>query len=106
MEEVEIETAHAAFVPGCPEFGVSDALPASSARFLQLQSNWDGGWHPTPVEQFLTVLSGGFEIRTTDGQSRNFRRGDIVRLADTTGKGHHTTIADGDETWILAVALG
>ena len=105
MDEIEIETSRAAFVPGCPEFGVSDPISAAHAKFLNLDAEWIGGWHPTPVKQFLIVLRGGFEIRTSDGQTRQFGRGDIVLLADTEGRGHHTTMSAEAESWILAVAL-
>ncbi len=106
MEEIEIETSVVAFVPDRPSMGVSTALPAKDAKFLRVEPAWDGGWHPTPVEQYLSVLVGSFEIATSDGKSRQFDIGDIVLLADTAGKGHYTKILGDREAWILAVALG
>lgn len=105
MELIEIDTAAAGFVPGKPEMGVSPARPARDAKFLRVAADWDGGWHPTPVEQYLTVLQGGFEVETTDGRKHLLGVGDIVLLADTSGRGHRSVMKSGEETWALAVAL-
>lgn len=85
---------------------VSTSVPAKDAKFLRVQPAWDGEWHPTPVEQYLSVLAGSFEITTSDGKSRQFHIGDVVLLADTVGNGHHTKMLGDQQTWVLAVALG
>ena len=69
MEEVEVETTAVDFVPGKPALGVSTTRAADNAKFLRVAGDWYGEWHPTPVRQYLAVLSGGFEIETTDGQT-------------------------------------
>jgi len=103
MEEIEIEAETSDFIPGHTAIGVSPALTAKTARFLEVPGNWSSGWHPTPVQQYVVPLSGGFKIETGDGQTREFRPGEMILLDDTTGRGHFTTFLG--DSWILAVAL-
>lgn len=95
-EEVE-------FIPGHPSFGVTPPKSAKSVKFLDVPGDWASGWHPTPVRQFLVVLTGGFRVETSDGHARDFGPGEVVLLDDTVGKGHHTTMLN--DSWIMAVAL-
>jgi hypothetical protein len=51
--------------------------------------------HPTPAVQFLTVLRGTFSISATDGETRQFHAGEVLRLEDTSPcKGHITVVGD------------
>jgi uncharacterized cupin superfamily protein len=45
--------------------------------------------------QFLTVLRGVFSITSTDGETRQFHAGEVLRLEDTSPcKGHITVVGD------------
>jgi len=105
MEDIEVETSPVNFVPGEPAFNVSAPDSAESVKFLRISGDWYGGWHPTPVRQFLIVLAGGFESKTTDAKSRRFETGDIVLLEDTEGRGHETRMFEGVETLVAAIEL-
>ncbi len=69
------------------------AWSASEAVFLA--SVRDSGpaldrWHTAPARQFVITLSGVTEIEASDGQVRRFGPGEILRVEDTSGKGHRT----------------
>ena len=61
-------------------------------------NGWDGGWHSTPVLQWVVTLSGAAEMQVSSGKVIKLVRGVSVLLTDTTGKGHNTTVV-GDEGW-------
>jgi hypothetical protein len=51
--------------------------------------------HPTPAVQFIIVLRGAFSITVTDGETRQFHTGEVLRLEDISPcKGHITVVGD------------
>jgi hypothetical protein len=69
------------FVGGDPNLGTHD---------LKNRLN-----HPAPAAQFVVVLAGIFSVTTTDGDTRRFSAGDVVRVEDTAPcKGHITVVGD------------
>jgi quercetin dioxygenase-like cupin family protein len=96
FEDVEIDLHEAAYAPPAPPFRVSDPSPATSIAMTTLPSGWFGDWHPTPRLQWWFQLSGELEVTVSDGETRRFVAGDIVRVEDTTGQGHTTRVI-GDE---------
>jgi quercetin dioxygenase-like cupin family protein len=101
FEDVEVELHEAAYAPPAPPYAVSDATPASAVLMTRLPVGWFGDWHPTPRLQWWFQLAGELEVSVTDGETRRFVAGDIVRVEDTTGRGHTTRVL-GDED-VLAV---
>jgi uncharacterized cupin superfamily protein len=47
-------------------------------------------YHNAPRRQMVAVLTGGIEITTGDGTTKQFRPGDIFLADDLTGQGHKT----------------
>ena len=46
-------------------------------------------YHPAPAAWFVVTLKGTMSITTTDGETRRFSPGDVVRAEDTSPcKGH------------------
>ena len=41
---------------------------ADACIFLELPVGWYGDWHPTPVRQFLILMTGGCEFEISDHQ--------------------------------------
>ena len=87
------------FAPPAAPLYIGDNVPASTAFF----GGFDAGWgapdlasrlfHPTPAVQFFIVIAGDFLITATDGETRRFRPGDVLRLEDTAPcKGHITVV--------------
>ena len=76
-------------------FGVSNAWPSPSIRFLTLPGKLNLGWHHAPARQIVIVLSGTVEIVTGDGEKRRWAAGQAFVADDLTGKGHQTQWIDG-----------
>jgi hypothetical protein len=76
--------------------------PASRATFAGFEPRWGAGnladrvWHPAPVAQTVVMLRGTFSVTTTDGETRRFGAGDVIRAEDTAPCKGHITVA-GDE---------
>jgi len=101
FETVTVELSKVSFAPPAPPAYVGDSRPASSAFFLGLDARWgvhdleNRLNHPAPAVQFVTVLEGVISVTTTDGETRRFRAGDVVRVEDTSPcKGHITVVGD------------
>jgi hypothetical protein len=92
----EIELREFAYAPPAPPFAVSDPSPATGVAMTMLPVGWYGDWHPTPRLQWWFQLAGELDVGTSDGDSRHFSPGDIVRVEDTTGRGHTTAVAGTD----------
>lgn len=105
FEDVEVELAPVAFVPGNPPLDLAAPRTATVAQFAVLAPGWDGSWHPTPRRQYAVTLAGEWEITTTDGEVRRFPPGGLVLLDDATGRGHNTRVASASPVAILLVAL-
>jgi hypothetical protein len=83
FEDVEFEAGP---VPG--RSGVGSLWPASAAIFLAPREDSAAlaSWHNAPARQFVVLLSGEAEYEASDGEVR--RRGPVMLVEDTTGKGH------------------
>jgi hypothetical protein len=85
------------FAPPASPIFIGGGGTASKVVFGGFEQNWgvadiqSGKTHPTPVVQWITVVAGSMEIRTTDGGSRVIRAGDVMHLEDAAPcKGHIT----------------
>jgi hypothetical protein len=85
------------FAPPAPPLGVSAPGTATSTRFIGAPAGWDSPPHPAPARQWVIILRGTVEVRTTDGAVRRFGPGTVVHLEDTTGAGHATRVLPGDD---------
>jgi len=89
------------FAPPAAPLYIGKNVPASTAFFGGFDAGWGAHdlesrlYHPTPAVQFLIILEGDFSITATDGETRRFRPGDVLRLEDTAPcKGHITVVGD------------
>jgi len=87
-EDLEMELRP---VPGRSSHG----CPWAATEAIFLSSVEDSGaslneWHPAPAHQFIVTLSGTTEIEASDGEIRRFGPGQVLMVADTSGKGHRT----------------
>jgi len=102
FDVVTVEQSLARAAPPAAPFYVSEDRPASKYRFYTFEPGWIGELHPAPTRQFLALMSGAVEMKTTDGTVRQFGPGDLVLLEDTSGKGHLTrNIGDGYSTFLV-----
>ena len=91
------------YAPPAPNLNTSILEDADKYVFLELPVGWYGKWHPTPVRQWLALMSGACEFEAGDGEKTTRKAGDFVFLDDTTGKGHQTRVIGEDPVRILAV---
>lgn len=80
---------------------VTPFTSASSIGYLLLPPGFSQDWSPTPVAQWIIILSGTGELQVLDGEIREFSAGSIFRVEDTEGRGHRTRNS-GDEAVIIA----
>ena len=89
-EPIELQSMD--YAPPAPPMQVSAPHDTRQFVFVGAQPGWVGDWHPSPVRQFVFILSGDFEVKVSDGETRTFSAGTVGLLEDTTGKGHHTRV--------------
>jgi hypothetical protein len=97
FEELEEELTLTDFAPPASPLYTSSLIPAAQTRVLGAPAGWTGDWHTSSARNLFFVLSGEWEIEASDGEIRRFGPGNILRVEDTTGKGHASrVISDSD----------
>lgn len=101
FQNVTVELRKTNFAPPASPINIGGNSSAASAFFAGFDRHWGIDDlqkhlnHPTPAVQFLTVLRGVFSITATDGETRQFHAGEVLRLEDTAPcKGHITVVGD------------
>ena len=56
------------YAPPAPPLNTSTIEPADNSVFLELPVGWYGVWHPTPVRQWLVLMTGACEFEVGDGE--------------------------------------
>ena len=92
FESGRIALAANDYAPPAAPLNTSEAAQADKCMFLELPAGWYGDWHPTPVRQWLILMSGSCEFETGDGERVILEAGDVVMLDDLIGKGHRTRV--------------
>ena len=106
LEDVDVAQAASPFADNVPALLVSDPLRASEVVFVTTSDDSAESLpHPTPRRQFVVMLEGEIDLRTTDGQTRRFGPGSICLLEDLSGVGHFSTVRGGRPATFMAVAL-
>lgn len=101
FETMSIDLNAKAYAPPAPSLNTSALAPADASIFLELPVGWYGDWHPTPVRQWLILMTGRCEFEAGDGEKLIRQAGDVVLLDDLTGRGHQTLVL-GDESVCIA----
>ncbi len=96
------ETRSTNFAPPAPSVNLSEYISAKRFAFLVLPEGYYGDAHPSPARQFMIFVNGEVEVIASDGESRHFKKGDILLQEDTSGKGHTSRSVDG--MVVMAVA--
>ena len=92
FETLNIELKTNDYAPPATPLNTSPIESAKAMLFLELPVGWFGEWHPTPVKQWLMLLTGECEFETGDGEGCRRKEGQAVMLDDTKGKGHRTRV--------------
>ena len=91
------------YAPPAPSLNTSIMASADNSVFLELPIGWYGDWHPTPVRQWLVLMSGMCEFEAGDGEKVTRKAGDVVMLDDLIGKGHQTKVLGDESVRIAAI---
>ena len=103
FEEVEVSLSSTGYAPPAPNLNTSTIEAADKYVFLDVPVGWYGDWHPSPVRQWMVLMSGECELEVGDGEKRIIKAGDLILLDDTSGKGHQTKVLGDTSVRILAV---
>jgi len=103
FETLKIPLESTNYAPPAPLLSTSSPEPAKSVVFLELPVGWHGDWHPTPVRQWLMLMTGECEYEAGDGKRCLRKAGDIVMLDDVMGEGHRTKVIGDGAMRIAAV---
>lgn len=101
--DVEVSLTPVVFAPPAENIHISDGEAAATIVFLSLPTGWNEPPHASPMAQYLVVRSGIVEVTASDGEARIIGPGDVWRMEDTHGKGHHTKVIG--ETMFEAVVV-
>lgn len=104
-EWLDLPMSTKVFAPPAPSLDTSVASKASTITMLRLAPGWHGGWHPTPVKQWLFILGGEVNLQVSGGASYVLAAGSMILLEDTTGRGHQTTALGVTEVIAAAVQV-
>jgi quercetin dioxygenase-like cupin family protein len=93
------------YAPPAPPYFLSDPEQATFVLMTAIPAGWVGDWHPSPRLQWWFQLAGELEVEVSDGEKRRFVAGSIVRVEDTTGRGHITRVIGDVEVSAVYVQL-
>jgi hypothetical protein len=105
FEEIDVELTLEEFAPNTPAMGVSPAMSASESAFICGPAGWAGDWHVSSARNLFVVISGEWEIETSDGTVRKFSSPDVLLAEDTSGKGHRSRVISHEDSLALVVQL-
>jgi hypothetical protein len=105
FENRRIDLEEKNYAPPAPPLNTSNLESAASSIFLELPVGWYGDWHPTPVRQWLILMTGMCEFEAGDGEKAIRQAGDVVMLDDLTGKGHQTKVIGDEPVRMAAIRL-
>ena len=101
FENVTVQLAKTNVAPPASPAFAGGARPGSGTLFVAADAHWgtddlkNRHNHPAPAAQFVVVLAGNFSVTTTDGNTRRFSPGNVIRVEDTAPcKGHITVVGD------------
>ena len=73
----------------------SDAFSSPTVRIFEIADQSVQDWHNAPQRQLCVVLSGIWQVETTDGRSQSWGPGEMFLPDDVTGKGHISRVLKG-----------
>src|SRR4030095_5070452 len=105
FQDLESELLPTDFAPSIPPLYVSSPSMADQVSFFGAPANWRSDWHPSSGRHLFAVLSGEWEISTSDGDTRRFKMGDVILVEDTSGIGHTSRVVSKEDSLALLIRL-
>ncbi len=108
LDHAEVKQSLVNIASPAPPLYLSSFNPASKYVFYSAPPGWTGDWHPAPAKQFMILLTGEWEIETSDGNVLRLGPGDVILVEDTFGKGHRSrNVGDVDcHFFVVQIPLG
>jgi quercetin dioxygenase-like cupin family protein len=92
FEDIEIDLTLTEYAPPAPPLELSATAAAQQFGFMRAPAGWSSDWHPSTARNVFFVLTGEWEVTASDGETRRFAAGSVLRVEDTTGKGHTSRV--------------
>lgn len=105
LEDVTLDTATAGGEPGVPTLDVADAGAVGRLQIVDVDPDFEPGWHTAPRPQFVVFLTGWVRLEAGDGEVRRLPAGSVVLAEDLHGEGHVTTHEPGPQR-VLVIPRG
>jgi len=99
-EEMEVK-----FSAGGPTTEVSKLETVTGAEVHRTAASSVADYHRGPRRQYVITLSGRGELEVAGGKRIPVEPGHIELIEDTTGKGHITRVAGGEDRVTLFLAI-
>ena len=74
---------------------LSEPFASPAVRVFEAPAGAYQSWHNAPRRQLCAMLSGVWEVGTTDGETRRWGPGELFLPADVDGRGHTSTVIEG-----------
>jgi hypothetical protein len=101
FREVKVSLTPTAATPPAQPYPQSTLQSATTIRHVAFEPHWGiydrdhGIFHNASSARFVTIRHGVMWLRASDGETRQFRAGDVVEVLDVApSKGHITWIGD------------
>ncbi len=73
----------------------SEPFTSPAVRVYEAPAGTFQDWHNAPTRQLCIMLSGVWEIGTTDGKKRRWGRGEVFMPDTVEGRGHTSEVLEG-----------
>jgi hypothetical protein len=103
--EVAEELRLTDFAPPAAPVNLSSFFVASRIAFFSAPADWHGDWHPAPARNLFVVISGEWEVTSSDGETRRFSPGSVLLVEDTKGKGHTSRVVSSEDSLAVLVQM-
>lgn len=74
---------------------LSPAFASPAVRIFEVPAGAFQDWHNAPRRQLCVMLTGIWEVGTTDGQKRRWGAGELFLPDDVDGRGHTSEVIEG-----------
>ncbi|MFN2532098.1 MAG: cupin domain-containing protein [Pyrinomonadaceae bacterium] len=90
--DLELQLLPTEFAPQTSRLYLSEQLGSGNCFFFGAPAGWIADWHGSSGRHLFVVLTGMWEVKASDGESRTFATGDVLLVEDTVGKGHASRV--------------
>jgi hypothetical protein len=102
FRDVSVPLTLEAVAPPAPAYALSPLEPATSSRHVIFPAHWGaddrdrGILHNASSRRYIAVRSGTMWIKASDGETRQFKAGDVLQVLDVAPSKGHTTWVGND----------